>query len=56
MDLIDRVKDLSKQEKEERSHFYVTSVLKEAIKEIKYLREMVAALKKIIPNYEKEGE
>ncbi len=56
MDLTDRIKDLSEQTREERTYFYVTSVLKEAIKEIKYLREMVVALKKIIANYEKEGE
>lgn len=42
-DIIEKLVDLHKQATTERSHYYVASVVREAIAEIQMLREQLAA-------------
>lgn len=45
MDLLDKIKDLHKQATEEKSHYYVGSVLKECFTEISCLRFKLKMIK-----------
>lgn len=58
-DLLDRIKDLHKQARKEKSHYYVASILEECFTEISCLRFKMDLIKDAVNNltvHKKAGE